>query len=241
MGIADILRTLGLDKKAVAIYTVLLEAGPLTISTIAERAGIHRPLIYKTLPTLREKGLVSLSPRGKQKRYVAESPERLQLLVQRLSSELDSLIPALKEKFEIKERRPLVTYLEGKRGITSVFEDLITTLKRGDVFYRYSSAKDSQKADAYLPPHYRTMRDKKQLERFVITSEGQASKKKPRLERSVKIVPVKYDLFDHNVTELIYANKVALIDYNSETAIIIKNATIADFQKRIFRLLFSKL
>ena len=35
--------------------------------------------------------------------------------------------------------------------------------------------------------------------------------------------------------------KIAFVDYNTETAIIIENSTIAKFQERLFKLLYQKL
>ena len=63
----------------------------------------------------------------------------------------------------------------------------------------------------------------------------------PRLERSVKFVPKNYGLFDYDITEILYGDKIAFIDYNTETGLIIENPVIAEFQKKIFKLLYDKL
>ncbi|MDR3558263.1 MAG: hypothetical protein P4L61_01900 [Candidatus Pacebacteria bacterium] len=47
--------------------------------------------------------------------------------------------------------------------------------------------------------------------------------------------------FEHNVTEVIYGDKVAFIDYGSEIAMIIESKKIAEFQKHIFRMFYKKL
>jgi hypothetical protein len=39
----------------------------------------------------------------------------------------------------------------------------------------------------------------------------------------------------------IYANKVWFIDFNTETSIIIENKQIAEFQKKLFKLLYKSL
>ncbi len=57
----------------------------------------------------------------------------------------------------------------------------------------------------------------------------------------MKIVPRNFDLFEYDATELIYADKIAFVDYNTETAVIIENPKLAEFQKKIFKLLFMKL
>jgi len=54
-------------------------------------------------------------------------------------------------------------------------------------------------------------------------------------------IPKLYDLFEDNISKIIYANKVAIIDYESETSFIIENKKLADFEKKIFKLLFKYL
>ena len=44
-----------------------------------------------------------------------------------------------------------------------------------------------------------------------------------------------------NVIEIIYGNKVAYIDLNSESAFIIENEKIAAFQRKLFLLLYDRL
>lgn len=56
-----ILQKIGLSERESHIYIHLLENGLSTISDIAKRTGLHRPVIYQTLPTLEESGLVSRS------------------------------------------------------------------------------------------------------------------------------------------------------------------------------------
>ena len=50
-----ILEKIGLTKHESAIYLGLLELGPSNISKISQKTAIHRPLIYKALPSLLEK------------------------------------------------------------------------------------------------------------------------------------------------------------------------------------------
>ncbi len=237
-----ILNQLGLAEHEGIVYTALLETGAATVSTIAKHAGIHRPMIYKALVALAERGLVTLIPKGKQKRYAAESPEKLRALAATRAEELSAALDDLHRRYETSGARPAVRYLEGRRGLKAVLEDLTATLKRGGIFYRYSSRKTNFDVERYVPKEYRSQRDAKQLEQFVITNE--ALKKgayRRRLGCASKAVPVEKDAFDYNIAQLIYGNKVALVDYNTETAIIIENPMIAKFQERLFRLLFAKL
>ena len=211
------------------------------MSALSRATGLHRPLIYRALPGLKEKGLVTTSPHGKQTRYAAESPERLKLLVTNLHTSLDALLPDLFSTFVTKGKRPIIRFLEGKKGITAVFEDLLQTLQRGDVFYRYSSGRDMKKNESYLPKDYRLVRDKKQLERFVITNEKTSQQMQKQLERSMKVLPASSGTFEYDVTQIFYGPKVAFIDYESESALIIESSVMAKFQIHLFKILFERL
>lgn len=231
----------GLSSKESRVYASLLETGPATVSTIAKQTGLHRPAIYQVLPSLKEKGVVSMFPRGKQKLYAAESPQKLKHLFENFKESFEEVLPELEAKYRTEGRKPVVTFLEGKQGITSVFEDLVTSLKKDDVYYRYTSNKDLIKSDKYLPKNYRKVRDNKQLQRYIINNEKTAKQKKPQLDRSVKVIPQEYDLFEYDVSQIIYGDKVAFLDFNTETAFVIENAQIAEFQKKIFKLLYDRL
>ena len=236
-----LLSQLGLSEKESIIYLSLLSSGQETISGIAKNTNLHRPIIYKTLPILQNKGLVTTTIKGERKYFVAEPPEKLHGLLQETERTVQNLIPELQAIYTSVEKRPTVKFLEGKKGITFVFEDILQTLKKGDVFYRYSSSQSLTHSEKLLPKNYQERRDEKQLERFVITSDTIAKETKPQLERAVKTVPKQFGLFDYNITQLIYGNKIAFNDYGSESALIIENKAMADFQRQLFKTLFAKL
>ncbi|MEK7641805.1 MAG: helix-turn-helix domain-containing protein [Patescibacteria group bacterium] len=237
-----ILEKIGLSKHESAIYLALLELGPSHIARIAEKASTHRPLVYKALPSLLEKKLITKTQRKGRTIYMAEPPNRLEAIFDDLRISFFEALPDLEDAYSTNEFKPRVRFLEGKDGTKRVFDDIVHSLKKGDVFYRYSSNGDGQeKKDKYVPRGYRKMRDDKKLERQVITNKQTAGRKISKLDRFLKIMPEDFGPFDHNVTEIIYGDKIAFIDYNSETAMVIESKRVADFQRHIFKMLYKKL
>lgn len=236
-----LLTRLGLSVKESILYTALLDHGASTISLLAKHTGIHRPAIYKTIPLLQEKGLITSFLKGKLIWYTAEHPDKLLPHLEEFKHALETEFIDMRQSFTTTNKRPIVKFLEGKKGIQFVYTDIATTLKKGDVFYRYSSRKDTTNADKYLTETYVHAREDKQLERFVITSESVAKTKKPRLDRAMKSIPPNVDLFDDDITQIIYGPKVAFIDYNSESAFVIESPLIAKFQQKLFMMLFQRL
>ncbi len=236
------LTKIGVSPQETRLYLSMLALGDTTVSEIARSAAIHRPMVYKMLPRLCEKGLVFKQASGKRERYRAEHPSRLKYLMQHVADDIEALIPELEATYRPAEIKPLVRYLEGARGIASVYDDILTTLAHGATYYRVSSAKpEVYDSGRFLPSRYLERRNHKQLERFVITTEQTKAKQKPDLNRAVKTIPAKYGLFDFNVTEIIYGGKIAFIDYKSETAVIIENERIAEFQKKVFKMTYDNL
>jgi sugar-specific transcriptional regulator TrmB len=213
----------------------------MKLARLASVAGINRPALYTLLPAMVRKGLVTESVKGKQKVYVPEHPEKLERMLRETREQLEASLPDLTQLYEGLAKRPVVRYVSGREGVQSVFLDLVETLRTGDTFYRYSApAQNGARADEYLPKEYRVIRDAKKLERLVITGKQVATQKKPRLERHIKILS-EIDERDFSVTTLIYGNKMAVIDYEAESAVIIESAGIARFQKALFRELYKRL
>lgn len=240
--IKDLLNKLGLSDAEVSVYLYLLERGsPLSVSDMAKGISSFRPIVYKALGLLLDRGMVTATVKGKRKLYLAEHPEKIRAMLKDVSIDIEETLPDLEDIYRAPKDKPTIKFLEGKKGITFVYTDIVDSLKRGDAFYRYTSSVDLDKAKKYLPKDYREKRDNKNIERYVIRSKSTESDIKPDLNRNTKVVPSDFDLFDQNIIQLIYGSKVAIIDLNTETSFIIDNEKFADFQKKIFKLLYSKL
>ena len=238
----SLLQKIGLGKNEANVYLVLLAHGESTIADIARVSGLHRPLVYVALSRLKEKSLWSSLRKGKRLVYSAEHPRQLEASFAQVSDELHEALPGLVEVFEHSSHRPSIRYLTGKQGVTEVYNDLLRTLHKGEVFFRYESPKEYKKQDKYLPrAYFDRVCDKREIQKYVITNERTLCDKPKQLERYVKAVPKSFDVFEYNVSQIIYTDKVAFIDFNSETAWIIENSQFATFQRQIFRLLMERM
>lgn len=237
-----LLKWIWLPEKAAKIYLSLLEHGKSSISEIQSDINIHRVEIYRLLPLLIESWFIIVSLEWKRKLYSPATPEKINEAYREMEERNKWTINVLLEKYSHLDKKPNVIYQEWKKWIKNVFNDIVDSQKKWDIFYRITSEIDTDKIDKeYLPKNYREKREKKELERYVIMSSNSAKHKNPRLERDLVIIPEKIDEFEDNIFMSIYANKVAYIDFNTETSIIIENRQIAQFQEKLFKLLFKSL
>lgn len=239
MKYTQILSKIWLSEIESKIYLDLLENNSSNIIEISNRTKLHRPLIYKTIPYLIESGLISKILKWKRNYYKAESPEHLKNLFDNLSNKFSNILPELDEIYKTWDSKPNIKILQWKKWIKEVFEDVVINLKKWDTYYRYSSR--SNFWENFLPPNYRELRDKKQIQRMVITSENLEKQKTKRVEREIVSIPKGFDLFDDNIVKIIYADKIAIIDYNTLISFIIQNKILAKFEEKLFKFMYKFL
>lgn len=236
-----ILEALWIHEHGAKIYLTLLERGEKNIADLSKLTSLYRVEIYRQLPFLLDSWLIVETLKWKRKTYLASSPYKIKELHDQKKENMNQNIDSLILNFAHQDKKPHVIYQEGKKALIYVFSDIVHSLWHGDVFYRISSEKDVSKANTYLPKNYRDIRDKKQLERYVIMSEAWAKSKSPRLERELLTIPPELDDFEDNVSLTIYGDKIAYIDFSSETSIIIEHKALVDFHKKMFRIMYMSL
>ncbi len=237
----SLLQQLGLDQHQANVYETLLEKEYNSVSDIERNTHLHRPQIYSAIKDLQEKDLVHVVMKGKRKYYTATSPEKIEELFANKEKEFFNYIENLYRTYEkSRSHKPEVFFSEGKEAIGKTYMDITKNLKRDEMYYRYMPVSKLYRSK-YIPKAYREARDKKGLERMIITSKHTMHAKSNHLTRSVKAVPPTFDLFEYEVSVTIYQDKVILVDFETESVIEIKHERFAEFQKKIFKLLFSKL
>lgn len=137
-----ILEEIGLTKTEVKIYLTLLKIGQSTTTNIVRDANIHASKVYEFLDKLIQKGLVSYVIKSNKKYFTASDPAILkEFLREKISEinekekEIDKILPHL---VEIKKSGEEIIHSEiygGLRGIKSVYEKMLSTLKKGETQY----------------------------------------------------------------------------------------------------------
>ncbi len=234
-----LLERIGLNGYEQRVYLTLLEYPYITMSEIAEKNQIHRPMAYKTIQSLESEGFVEKSYLdGKRYYYHTTSPKKLLEKLKRLNELAEQVIPELETIYMKHGDLPILSTKEGIDGIRSIHQDLLDSVPRWGIYYRYSSSRTEYAGKSlYTPENYETVQNKKELERVIITSERQQKNRTTNPNREVITIPKAFDEFDDNITKLIYADKVAIIDYDTQTGWVIENEHFARYEEKIFRLL----
>ncbi len=134
------LQDVGLSEKEAKVYLAALDLGRSTADQLAKHAKIVRSTTYVQLESLMKKGLMSTYEEGKKTYFAPESPEYLKRIFElkkkefeAKEAELGSFLPELLKKFEGAGERPLVRFFDGKVGIISLREEVLSSKKK-DIF-----------------------------------------------------------------------------------------------------------
>jgi sugar-specific transcriptional regulator TrmB len=234
------LMEIGLPKEQAEIYLALLADGPAAIAEISRRTGLHRVNIYKAIPSLVSAGLLQESRKGKRKLFVASDPAVLSNITEQRTRTLQEILPELESMSATQSARPDIRINHGRPAVRDALDRFITSLKKGDIYYRFSSRHPKSDWKKYLTEKYIKTDAQIKPEHFVITNTALAPTYTPKLERAVKVLGGK-DPFDHNVNAYIYGDTTLFLDYNSESVLEIQNPAFAKFIKHIFKALYERL
>lgn len=237
-----LLQNIWLSEKESHIYLSLLEYWKSSIVDISNNTGLHRMQIYRILPLMLESGYIFESQIWKRKYYIPASPERIEAEYERIVERNKNDLQELKDKFHSHDNDTNIIFKKWRAGIKNVYNDIVDTTQRWWIFYRITSEVDIEKIKNYYQPYnYLERRDQKEIERYIIMSEKTSLLKEAKLEREIKVINKNIDIFDDNISFTIYENKISLIDFNTETSIIIESREISEYLEKIFKLLFKKL
>jgi len=236
----EIFRRLGMSKHAYSVYEAARKNPGISATGIVSATSAHRPAAYRAIEELIQAKLLIRVRKGKRYGYESLSEKRVIELFSKEIKDAKEVLP--QTNVGAKEVvNSTMKLFHGPEGIRAVFDDVVNHMPRAGTFFRYTSERDLNKVNSYLSPGYRAIRDRKRLERQVISNQVSGSRKKPRLERFIKYIPKEVGLFDQNIIQLIYGVRTAFIDLNTEECMIIENAALAEFQKVIFKQLYKKL
>jgi len=231
----QILMDFGLTENEAKVYMGLLKLGSVTAGEITKKSGIHRATVYDILERLTEKGLVSYSIKANRKYFEAVDPNQLLSLLEDKKEKIQSILPELLMQRKLSKEPQEATIFKGKKGMKSVYEDVLKEAKEILVYGAEGKFKD-------IMQHYFTIwqkrRVKARIPAKIIYSETIRGK---RLKEEIKYVKIKYIPKEYATpaNTLIYSNKIVIMVWGQEPiATMIRSKEIVTAYTSFFNLLW---
>lgn len=243
----DILKKVGLTGKEAVVYESLLKTGETGVRALTRSTPYRRGDIYNILYSLRDKGIVQQTIKGKKINFRPNDPV---LIENYLQSEQDrlreakqligSITPALEEMFKLTTERPIVRVYEGESGIKELYRDTLKETKTIHAFLNLSEA--DWGIYRWLREEYVKKRKSTGIRAKVVISAGEGDKKAREYIasdeselRETRVVS--YDQFPAYLEIQVYGNKVSFANYKKGEAlvgVVIDNQQIAKTMESLF-------
>jgi sugar-specific transcriptional regulator TrmB len=235
----------GLSEEQSAIYSALLDKGPLKAGSISSWTGLKRGLVYKVLDQLENMGLIS--QKGGEGTVAVFSPNHPSRLTEIMEQKERSLalaketilfsLGSLSSKFNLLSGKPNVQFFEGKEGIKKVLEDTLS-VSEGKEVCAYGDIESIMKYIPDLNKSYSLSREKIGLKRkgFLIDTPKARELIKNYYTDITETKFIKYNIPEFETLMQIYENKISYITLkeNSMIGIIIEDPFIYKMQKAVF-------
>lgn len=107
------------------VYEALLDLGLASIDKLAVQSQVHRRNVYDSVEKLVAKGLASPEFREKKRLFKATNPRRLLMLVREREALVESVLPALEQKFQKAVVEEEAVIYHGFEGVKNYLNDLL--------------------------------------------------------------------------------------------------------------------
>jgi sugar-specific transcriptional regulator TrmB len=228
----DPLQLLGLTGNEIRVYNALLKQDSTTASELAESTGMYRKNVYDSLYSLIKKGIASYSKSEQGRTFSAANPACLNSMMDVQLSRFKSALQKLKKTFEDIPAKEDITIFKGKEGIKSVFDDISSSQQPTDAF-------GSGQEFRQLLPFYFSQFQKKKADNAVISRAICPPSERDSYFAKEFSGVIRFLTPETRTTTLIYGSKLAIIDWQEMTAVIIRNLRLAQSYETYFNHLWA--
>ncbi len=203
----QILQEIGLSNTEAKVYLALLELGSALAGEITKKSEVNRTNVYDALERLVEKGLVSYVISANRKVFEPVNPERLQEILKERQEKLNFAMQELQLKYKTSRTKEDATIFKGKKGIKSIFEDILKEKK--DLFVYGAESRFADMFPAYQK-HWNDERAKLGIKVKMIYNE---KVKKIKEEEKLKLLEMKFlpKHYEFPSTIMLYGDKTVIV------------------------------
>jgi sugar-specific transcriptional regulator TrmB len=236
--VIDDLKALGLSDHEAEIYIIVLKHGEAPAGVILDEINLHREQVYRALKRMVDSGILNQYEKRKRNYYTAIDPS---IFVKKTKAKLEtarSLLPYLKE---LHQKMPqTIRVFEGKDAIRSLFDDIETSLKKGEEYLVLAGTWKGiyRVAGDVLPKYHKRFR-KKGIGIRIVSYKGHDAAKELRFGDHIKVREIS-EPYANVVSTIIYKNKIAIeiLDPENIAVILIENKKVADLHRQTFETLW---
>lgn len=234
---------LGLSENEAGVYLSALSLGPTTMLKISRCAEIKRSTVYSTIESLKQKGLMSVEIRGLKNVYVAQSPEKLEVLLENRKREFRNMLPEFLSLYNLKETESTIKYYEGMNALQDIYYDTLKEIKPREDYLVITNQEKWYNLDPKFSQDYIEKRAKLPINTRLLFQDSAIAREHKNFEKNfnekIKILPEGTML---DVDTIILPHKIIITQTRAPITILtIENQSIVNMQKTMFEIIWKSL
>jgi len=213
------LQEIGLTAGEIKVYEALLELGDSTKTPIAKRSGISPGKVYDVLERLIRKGLVSTAKKERIMHFHVANPKQILEYVNKKKNKIieeesiaRDILPYLIEKYNSKIEESDTELYRGWNGLESVYEDIVNTLRKGEIDYVLggNSGTNPKKTELFFS-RFNEKRIQKGVKMKMIYNDSDKSHLLSYLPKDKKVEELKFINLQTPAEINLYKNRVVIV------------------------------
>ncbi|MBI4065992.1 hypothetical protein HY412_02260 [Candidatus Kaiserbacteria bacterium] len=234
------LQKIGFSESEVSLYMAALETGPSNVARLGQRAGLSRQMVYLLIPGLLEKGLLSEFRKGQKVLYRALSPSLLRGITERITKEVESIIPLLQTRAVEHEAIPLLTVYENSTAMREWYVRFMKEAKAEEELLVYSSGNFSHwyDLDPKFYDKYLAFSDRKGIHsKIILPDTTEAHEYQKKIGTSAREARYSPALSGELVEKWMWRNQLCYqtIRASATNLIVVESKAIAEMERNLFK------
>lgn len=237
----SILEDIGLTGRETQIYEEILRKGEVKVGLLLTDLRMHPQIIYRTIKSLADKGLITEFMRRGRKHVRAESPNKLLKIEEKRLSRLEDYLPTLISMHKRGAKQTIVRVEKGNDAIVRLRQNAVEKLSKGDTYYVIGGSSERfYSAMGLMLKSIEAKRVKKGIKRKMISYESQRQEiARLDTEKSNTVLRFIEGEKTSPASTAIYGDTVGLMIWSDEpVAIILESKELADSYRDFFNSLW---
>ena len=234
---------IGLSEKEAQVYMAAMSLGPSSVAGIASASGIKRTTVYSIFQELSRKGLMREEIKGWKAFYVAESPEKLETIVDQMREEVKKNMPEFTAMFNLHSSGAFIKYYEGIESVKGVYNGLLKEIKAHEDYLVIGDTRQWLDQDHEFFMDFTRRRAKLNINIRILIQESEVAREHKKMEKAfnetIKIMPPDSKLTTNMV---IIPHKVVINQLTPPIlAMVIENDSMVQMNRELFEIIWKSI
>lgn len=234
----EILKNIGLEEVEANVYVTSLSLGATSVLRIAKHSEIKRTTCYGVIESLHKKGLMRTELRGLKQVYIAENPEKLELILESKQQEFKNNLPQFIALQRLQGTESTIKLYTGLKVLQEIYMQTLKEIKHGEDYLVIANQESWYNLDPEFAIKYIEERAKLPIKTRLLLQDSEISRTHKKYERNyneeIKFFPSDTSI---NVDTILLPKKLIIAELLPPyTITVIENTSIIELHRELFEI-----